>query len=63
MYNKFIARQVQRPWQDIANDCFVFGLFAGCMLGGFILWEVQLYYGLIPIPARSVKTGHKAPES
>ena len=37
MYNKFIARQVERPWADIAQDCFVFGMFVGCMLGGFIL--------------------------
>ena len=37
MYNNFIARQVERPWADIAQDCFVFGMFVGCVLGGFVL--------------------------
>ena len=37
MYNKFIARQVERPWADIAQDCFVVGLFAGCVVGGWLL--------------------------
>ena len=33
MYNKFIARQVERPWADIAQDCFVVGMFVGFMIG------------------------------
>ena len=33
MYSKFIARQVERPWRDIAQDCFVFGMIAGIALG------------------------------
>ena len=37
MYNKFIARQVDRPWADIAQDCFVFGMVIGCVVGGFVL--------------------------
>ena len=37
MYNKFIARQVERPWADIAQDCFVVGMFAGCVVGGWLL--------------------------
>jgi len=33
MYSKFIARQVERPWRDIAQDCFVVGMIAGIALG------------------------------
>ena len=36
MYNKFIARQVGRPWADIAQDCFVVGMFVGCVVGGLL---------------------------
>ena len=33
MYNKFIARQIERPWRDIAQDCFVVGMVIGLALG------------------------------
>ena len=33
MYNKFVARQVERPWADIAQDCFVVGMIVGIALG------------------------------
>jgi len=33
MYSKFIARQVDRPWADIAQDCFVVGMALGVVLG------------------------------
>ena len=33
MYNKFVARQVERSWADIAQDCFVVGMIVGIALG------------------------------
>ena len=33
MFSKFVARQVERPWASIGQDCFVFGMAIGIALG------------------------------
>ena len=36
---EYIIRQVNRRWQDLAFDAYVFGMLALCVVGGWVLGD------------------------